>query len=172
MTNPYQLCVPEPPPPSTQWAFLIHPISLHSTKANRLRTPVSTANAVSLSVSPDQCLILILVDPQNWNWPEGIRGRWVPAVEPWQNFYKKWREATDCATLMGPSPSLSVSPSNMNDLPDIPNTLYVRRFYEELFKLVWKSAFSREKGHLIIGQPGIGKYHPLLFAHTGGLLSI
>jgi len=73
---------------------------------------------------------------------------------------------------MGPSPSLSLSLLNMNDLPDIPNTLYVRRFYEELFKLVWKSAFSREKGHLIIGQPGIGKYHPLLFTHTGGLLSI
>jgi len=68
------------------------------------------------------------------------------------------------------SPHLSLAPLHANDLPDnLPITLYFRRFYEELFKPVWESAFRREKGHLIIGQPGIGNYH-VLFPHTRGLL--
>jgi len=68
------------------------------------------------------------------------------------------------------SPHLSLTPLHPDDPPnDHPATIYVRRFYEELFKRVWESALMTEIGHIIIGQPGTGKYHHVLFPHTGSL---
>jgi len=58
----------------------------------------------------------------------------------------------------------------MDGLRALP-AIYIRRFYKELFKLVWKSALMTEIGHLIIGEPGTGNYHALS-PHTGGLMSI
>ena len=126
---------------------------------------------MSLSVSFN---ILILIDWNNWRWPEEDRGGWKLAPQPWRDFCNAWRTATDCASLMDPcGPYLALTPLGPNDLPaGLPLTLYVRRFYQELFEHVWEVAFRREKGHLIIGQPGIGDYHCVLFPRTRGLPSI
>jgi len=71
------------------------------------------------------------------------------------------------------SPHLSLTPPHPDDPPkDHPVTIYVRRFYKEIFKRVWESALMTEIGHVIIGQPGTGKYHHVLFPHTGSLLFI
>jgi len=104
-------------------------------------------------------LILILVDTENWVWPEKDRDGWKRAPDSWKEFYTHWRTATDCASLRDPdSPHLSLEPLRPEvDLPlGFPKTIFVRSYYLDLFKRVWEAAFQDSKGHLIIGQPGIG----------------
>jgi len=123
---------------------------------------VSNTSTVCL----DQCLILILIDPQNWIWPEEERGGWKLAPQLWQDFCNEWRTATDCASLVDPcGPYLTLALIHKDLPPSHPLTFYVCRFYEELFNHVWEIAFRRKKGHHIIGQPGIGNYH-VLFPHN------
>ena len=125
-----------------------------------LQMPVSAIACLWSYLTP---LLVLLVDPDSWEWRDESISKWEVAVENWQAFNTIWygASAAQCASLNDSrSPFLALGPlATTVGL----SSMLVRECFVTMFERVWATTrLSPEglRGVIITGQPGVGVCTP------------